>query len=285
MRPNSPYPIVVRPHSGPLTLDSVRSLHQRPARDAHGLFLAEGTRFLASGTDAGAPLAGLVVCRRHLTCPTAHAILARARDAPILELTPDEYARVSLAPDDGERRQKVLAVFHQTWAPLPDRVSPHDLWLGVESVRNPGNLGTLLRSAESAGAGGLLVFDHGPTAADPFDPAVVRASMGSIFAHRIVRTSHAAFRRWRGRSELSVVGACPEAPTDYRTLSYRRATVLMLGDERTGLSEGQRNSCDRLARIPMRGQADSLNLAMAGTLMLFEAFHHRHPAKGRRERG
>lgn len=116
-----------------------------------------------------------------------------------------------------------------------------------------------------------------PGGADPFDPQSVRASMGSIFAHRMIRTTHASFRKWARRGDLSVVGASPEAQTDYRSVTYRRGVVLMLGHERSGLSDGQRNTCDRMVRIPMVGSPDSLNLAMAGTLMLYEVLNQRRP--------
>ena len=106
--------------------------------------------------------------------------------------------------------------------------------------------------------------------------------MGSLFAHRLVRTTHRAFRRAPGRRGLLVLGGTPEATDDYRQPDYRRAVALMLGDERKGLSEGQRASCDGFVRIPMVGAPDSLNLAMAGTLMLYEALNQRAPPPNRK---
>jgi RNA methyltransferase, TrmH family len=100
---------------------------------------------------------------------------------------------------------------------------------------------------------------------------------------KLVFTSHQQFRKWRHRYEFNVLGADGGAATDYRCVSYRRPTLFMLGDERKGLSDAQRNSCDGFVRIPMAGTVDSLNLAMAGTLLLFEVRNQRHPIKIKRK--
>ncbi|AIE84681.1 tRNA/rRNA methyltransferase SpoU [Fimbriimonas ginsengisoli Gsoil 348] len=260
--------------------------------------MAEGARFLAAAWREAASFAGLVVCPALLHGEDAWGMVDRLRKAqvPTLRVDPRTYASVSLchsSPDDpverlpAAARQGILAIFRQRWEPLPDRLRRNDLWIGVESVRTPGNFGTMLRGGDAVGASGVIVFDRSeagtPTGPDPYDPAVVRATMGSLFAHRLIRTTHRDFRRWAGRSEISAIGATPEAATDYRSITYRRPVLLMMGDERAGLSDGQRGSCDRLVRIPMVGSPDSLNLAMAGTLMLYEAYNQRHPV-ARRER-
>jgi len=139
-------------------------------------------------------------------------------------------------------------------------------------------VGTILRTGDAVGASGLIVFDRSAEGSangvDPFDPGTVRATMGSIFRHRFVRTTHREFRRW-GR--LTAIGASPTATSDYRTIDYRRPVLMMLGDERAGLSEGQKRTCNTLARIPMTGHPDSLNIAMAGAVMLYEIHNQRHP--------
>lgn len=292
MRPNSsPLPVVVGRLDRPFTTEFVKSLQCRHARDETGSFLAGGARFLTCAWDNAATFAGLVICPALLHGTEAWEMVDALRGAGVLclRVQPDVYRELSFCrssePHDDRlpaaARQGVLAVLRQWWEPLPASVHRNDLWLAVESVRSAGNLGTLLRSADAAGATGLIVFDRSedgsPSGPDPYDPSVVRATMGSLFRHRMIRTTHRSFRRWRLRSEVSVVGATPEGAVDYRSLAYRRPVVLMLGDERTGLSDGQRNTCDRFARIPMAGGPDSLNLAMAGTLMLYEVYNQRHP--------
>jgi TrmH family RNA methyltransferase len=290
MRLSSPYPLVIRPVSGALTLDLVHDLRCREARDRHRLFLAEGVRFVSAALSHRTPIAGLVICPNLVRSPLAWSLVEQmeAARAPILRATPPEYRALSPGvSNDSEgtaaSHQGLLLVARQVWEPLPATVKKSECWIGVESIQTFGNLGTLLRSGDASGATGLLVFDRStegaPSGPDPYDPLAVRASMGSIFAHRMIRTTHSSFRKWARRTEISVVGATPEAEVDYRSITYRKAVVLMLGHERSGLSDGQRNTCDRLVRIPMVGSPDSLNLAMAGTLMLYEVLNQRCPAE------
>ncbi len=282
MRPSS------TPHRAPLSESFVLSLAERPNRDRHRLFLAEGTRFLAAASEAGFELAGLVVSPAGFACPVCGPLIRRhqARGVPLLRLRYPRFAEVVAAIRGREpafETQGVLALLRQPWEPLPSLVSPEDLWIGVESVQNPGNLGTILRTGDAVGASGVIVFDRSSegsaSGVDPFDPATVRATMGSIFRHRFVRTTHREFRRW-GR--LTVIGASPSAVLDYRQVDYRRPVLLMLGDERAGLSEGQKRTCDRLVQIPMIGHPDSLNIAMAGAVILYEIHNQRHPLDVRR---
>lgn len=290
MRPSlSPHPFVVRPYPGRIDLELVRELRGRRARDSTGLYLAEGARFLHRAVRGHVAIAGVVICPYLLVGLAQREAVTRLQEAgvPLVKATRAEYASLTLgASAEGENsasRQGVMLVMHQRWEPLPSQFAAGECWIGVESIRVPGNLGTLLRSGEAAGASGLIVFDrsaegssNGP---DPYDPSVVRATMGSIFAHRMIRTTHRQFRRWPGRAGVAVIGGAGEAECDYRALRYDRPTLLMLGDEGAGLSEAQRNTCDTLVRIPMAGALDSLNLAMAGTLMLYEVYHRHHPLK------
>jgi len=266
----------VRPLEGGPDFSLIRGLRDRAVRDDHGLFLAEGTRNLVSAMDRGVEFAALVTSPSLFVGNLAFVLTNKLRKAgvPIWSLPAESFCPLCQTGD----AQGVIAVLRQRWQPLPEPVSAQDLWLGVESIRTYGNLGTLLRSADAVGANGLMVFASATTP-DPYDPACVRAAMGSLFTHRIVRTSHRDFRRWSRRWETTVVGATGEADVDYRSVTYRRPTILMLGDEREGLSEGQRNTCDLFVKIPMVGSPDSLNVAMAGTVLLYEAFGQRHPVR------
>jgi TrmH family RNA methyltransferase len=279
MRPDpQPRSIVVRPISD-LSPELILSLRERQTRDARGLYVAEGVRFLCAAADSSSAFAGLLICPSLMSGTLPFTIITRAQKAgcPVLRCPEHQFKDLAATHD----AQGVIMVMRQPREPLPDRVGRNDLWLGVESILSPGNLGTLLRAAEAAGATGLIAFGNPIERADPFDPATVRASMGSIFSHRYVATNHRDFRRWQRRYELTVVGATGEAKVDYRSLSYRRPTVLMLGHERSGLSDGQRATCDALVRIPMQGRPDSLNVAMAGTILLYEAFNQRSPVRRR----
>lgn len=281
----SPYPIVVRLEPQ-FNSELVISLHQRRARDDKGLFLAEGARFLSQAIEHSAAFAGLVICPPRLAGSLLREQVTRLErlGVPLIKVGLRDYASLSpgtsTAGENNAAGQGVIAVLRQAWEPHLPEMNPSDLWIGVESVRSAGNLGTLLRAGAAAGATGLVVFDRSEggseSGADPYDPSAVRATMGALFGHRLLRTTHRAFRR-QAAGMIAVVGATGEASLDFRSADYRRPSLIMLGDERQGLSDGQRKSCGELVRIPMVGSPDSLNLAMAGTLMLYEAFRQRNP--------
>jgi TrmH family RNA methyltransferase len=165
--------------------------------------------------------------------------------------------------------QNVLAVFHQRWAPVPEaaRIANKDVWLALEEVRDPGNLGTIIRTVDAAGARGVILIG---ACCDPYSRECVRASMGSIFAVPLVKMSREAFLEWRGAWKGDVVGTHLGSAEDFRNVSYRGPTLLLMGSEGPGLSEAMAMACTRLVKIPMAGRLDSLNLAVATALLLYE---------------
>ncbi len=184
------------------------------------------------------------------------------------------FGQLSYAPEPSG----IAAVLRQRWTSIKG-LTPgfRSAWLAVEHVRSEGNLGTLLRTSEAAGFDGIFFLGPG---VDPHAPGVVRASMGSILTRRLVRCQADEFRRWKERHRVTCYGATPDGEIDYRTPSYNGPVVVMLGDERRGLSNRQRALCDAYLRIPMRGSLNSLNLAMAGSLLAFEVYNRRFPARG-----
>jgi TrmH family RNA methyltransferase len=161
----------------------------------------------------------------------------------------------------------------QRWEPLY-RVDPADglCWVVVETVQTPGNLGTILRTCDAVGAGGLILLRK---ETDPYHPAAVRASMGSLFTPRLVRTNFAEFVAWKQRHACTLVGTSPAAPVDYHGVDYASPVLLFMGWEREGISRDQQALCDVMVRIPMVGGCDSLNLAIATGVMLYEIFNQR----------
>jgi TrmH family RNA methyltransferase len=140
------------------------------------------------------------------------------------------------------------------------------VWLALGGIRSAGNLGTILRTALSAGATGALLLD--PTT-DPFDPVTVRASMGAVLALPLARMTAAHLAAWKRRTGVLVVGSSPDAPRDFRAVPRRRPTVLVLGCERQGMSRSQRRICDLTVSIPMAPGCDSLNVGVAAGILLF----------------
>jgi len=160
-------------------------------------------------------------------------------------------------------------VFAQALTPL-EALDPRAAacWLALEQVRDPGNLGTIVRTADAAGCGGVILVGD---CCDPFSLEAVRATMGSIFAVPIAKATTAQFLDWRRAWPGSVVGTLLSASVDYRSADYRRPSLILMGAEQSGLTPALAAACDVAVKIPMRGRADSLNLSVATGLMIYEA--------------
>jgi TrmH family RNA methyltransferase len=191
--------------------------------------------------------------------------------APIAYLTNDLFARLSTR----DRPAGLAAVVRSTYHGLADLpVESDSLFVALHLIGNPGNLGTIVRTAASTGVSAVLLLDH---TADPFAPSAVRASMGAIFAVPIVAVPDAeTFLRWAGRHRLTVVTTSPAAQQNHWATSYPLPGVLVLGGERDGLPQQLLDHSDVAVRIPMTGTADSLNAAIAAGVMLYE-MRRRHP--------
>ena len=175
--------------------------------------------------------------------------------------------------------QMVVGVFGQRWLkPEAIRAQDGDLWIALDRVRDPGNLGTIIRTADCAGAKGIILVGE---TTDPWSIEAVRATMGSLFHMPVARMGVEAFLQWRKGWPGMVVGTHLEGAVDYRGVDYSGKPVLLLmGNEQQGLPPALAESCDRLCLIPMAGQADSLNLAVATGVMVFEIRRHALVMKG-----
>ncbi len=266
-----------QPHGRPPDLAWLASLRRREVRDARRHAFVEGVRFLFRAVESDIRILGAVAAPGMLRNEPAWKALHRleARNVPLLRITAAEFRALSGAKEP----QGVGLWIEQAWTPL-DGVAPgrHSLWVAFEHVRAPGNLGTILRTCEATGVDGVLFLGD---ATDPYDPDVVRASMGSLFGVRLARATHEEARGWFRRTGAYVVGASARAFRDYRAVDYRRPVVLMIGCERQGLSPAQEDLCDKLVRIPMAGRVDSLNVAAATAVMLYEVFGQRRPVAAR----
>lgn len=193
--------------------------------------------------------------------------LARDRPEPTLRVSARQFDALSAAREPSG----IGAVVRQRWSKLPPRSAP-GLWLGLERVRSPGNVGALLRTCEAVGVRGLVLLGE---QVDPFDPVAIRATMGSVFGMPLVRAEASEVETWKRRANVRVLGAAGEGARDYTDRVWRGRVLLQLGCERGGLSETQRALCDELVAIPMTGEVDSLNVAVAGGVLLYEARRQR----------
>jgi RNA methyltransferase, TrmH family len=249
------------------TLAHARKLAKdRAVRDASGLFFIEGVRNFVRVVDRQFDIATILFSEKLLTAPLARKLVRQLRRAgvPTLNLTPEQFRQISTT----ERASGIAALVNQRWSKLA-AISPRDglCWVAIESVRSAGNLGTLIRTAEAVGgAGFILIGDR----IDPFDPDVIRASMSGIFCQQFVRSSLPQLGNWLQRHDCQAIGASPDGSIDLHQFQFPRSTLLFLGAERQGLTPQQRDLCHHLVGIPMVGEADSLNLGVAGSLFLYE---------------
>lgn len=264
-------------------LASVLALRERAERDRGGRFQIEGLRFLISAIDAGLPIETLVYSPADLTHPASRGMARDLISRRIPSIAVDSATLLSLA--NREDPQGLIAVTRQFTQPLAMFTPAAGLcWLAVDSIESPGNLGTLLRTAECVGAAGLIAVDEGalsPGGVDPYDPGCVRASMGAIFRQRLVRATFDDVRTWARRHGAAIVGTSPGAKRDYVHARYDRPVVLYLGSEKKGMAEERQHGCDLMVRIPMVGESDSLNVGIAGSIMLYELFNRSRLAQSR----
>jgi TrmH family RNA methyltransferase len=162
-----------------------------------------------------------------------------------------------------------MAVFEQRWSQLPDAPAEASeaTWLALEEVRDPGNLGTIIRTVDAVAARGVILVG---ASCDPYSPEAVRASMGSIFNVPLVRVEAGAFLAWLKAWRGDIVGTRIQATSDFRAVDYCGPTLLAMGSEGSGMSEALTGACTRLVKIPMAGRLDSLNLAIATALALYQ---------------
>lgn len=256
---------------GNATIKRIRALRQRKAREERGEFFIEGIRIVAEAARTGAGIETLVVAPDLLTSNFGHELVQQQRQqgGSVLEVTGPVFE--SLSSKEGP--QGLGAVVRQRWELLAEvRLGAELCWVALDSAQDPGNIGTILRTCDAVGGAGLILL--GPSA-DPYDPGAVRASMGALFAQRLVRASFAEFAAWKRRHGYAVVGTSGVAPVDYQAVRYPTPLVLLMGSERLGLPAEQQALCDAMVGIPMVGRSDSLNLAVATGVMLYEIFNQR----------
>jgi len=273
-RPNAPGRVgqvkEITSLANPIIKD-IKALQQKKTREETGTFMAEGLKLVIDALELGWSIRTLIYAKEAREKPLVAQVAAKtiARGGQVLEVS--EKVLTSITRRDNP--QSVTGVFDSRWTDLRDvRPQQGETWVALDRVRDPGNLGTIIRTADAAGASGVILVGE---CTDPFSLETVRATMGSIFALPMVMTSPDAFLAWKKTSGAQLVATHLAGAVDYRTIDYKRKpVVLMMGNEQSGLPEQLASQADALARIPQMGRADSLNLAVATGVMLFEARRH-----------
>lgn len=248
------------------TVKSLRGLREKKHRKAAGKFLAEGLRLLTDARECGHLPETLVMASGR----DAHPLLDKlegevmASGGEVIETSPDILSKIT----GKSNPQAVAGVFAEFDTSLDSIARERaDIWLVAQALRDPGNLGTMLRTGDAVGAGGLILIDD---CADPFSVEAVRASMGAVFTQRIARAEWSEFLPWLRSGSAQLVAASLRDAVPYRGAPYSSPCFILVGNESQGLPEEYEAACDLRVTIPMKGRADSLNAAMAGTVLAYE---------------
>jgi len=249
----------------------LRGLERKKIRMETGCFLAEGARLAEQALLRGWHVETLITGPDEQPAAHIQALIDHVieKGGQHIQVT----ARLLGSISRKHNPQAVLSEIRQKPLQLdllqPD---PAGLWMGLYEIRDPGNLGTILRTLDCAGAAGIILIGN---CCDPYSPEAVRASMGSVFDVALARTDFTRFDQWRRENGLKLIGASMKGPHSHTETDFITPGLILMGNEQSGLPDEVETACDHLCRIPMRGGADSLNLAQASAVLLYGAWRQR----------
>lgn len=246
-------------------IKALRALETKKGRVEQQAFLSEGLRHVVEAVRRGWRVRRLVLSQSAgAGAPLLEAMEGcRRSGGRVLRVTDELMTRIARR----DNAQSVIAVIEQRWAGLEAvQAAPGVTWLALEGIRDPGNLGSIVRSADAFGIAGIMLIGH---TVDPYSTEAVRASMGSIVNVPMVRVDEAAFLAWHCGWSGRTIGTHLSASESPDCLARGPASLLLMGNEQSGLPPRIAAVCNHLVRIPMRPGADSLNLAAATAIMLY----------------
>lgn len=248
------------------TIKRLKSLREKKHRKREGHFLAEGLRILTEALDEGITPEILVLVEDTELHPLAEKLEIATADAGGTVIETSEAIIAKLTGKSNP--QSIVGVYKDHPSDLLelDRNSAN-IWMVAQSLRDPGNLGTILRTGDAVGAGGLILVDD---CVDPFSVEAVRSSMGAIFTQKITQTGWDEFINWLRSGDGQLVGSSLNTDKDYQAVTYQKPAFLLVGNEAQGLPPEYEEQCDTLVKIPMMGKADSLNAAIATAVIAYE---------------
>lgn len=263
-------PREITAYSNPL-IKRIRALREKRHRREEGLFVAEGLRILTEARETGRLPLYLFYARENGGHPLVQILIndVEAAGGEAIETIPDILSKLS-GKDNPQAVVGVYAEFTRTLASLDRDASA--IWLVAERLRDPGNLGTILRTGDAVGAGALILIDD---CVDPFSVEAVRASMGALFTIPIVQCGWNEFIGWLRTGSGQLVGLSLDTDVDFRRAHYAAPTFLLTGNEAQGMPDTYARACDLLVKIPMLGKADSLNAAVATAVVAYQLLGER----------
>lgn len=252
-----------------------KSLDRKKVRVETGLFMAEGARHVGEGLALGWRLEALLFSAAAEARPAVQGLAQQGVQAGARVARVSDRVLEAVAKRDNA--QSVIGLFHQRFATLQD-LTHAPFIIALERIRDPGNLGTILRTLDSVGGGGVVLLEE---SCDPFSIEAVRASMGSIFAAPVVKADFADFNAWRMGQGFTMVGTTLKGSTRHTDTDFGAKTVLLMGNEQSGMPDHWADACDTKVRLPMAGRADSLNLAIATAVTAYEIWRQKSFAGAR----
>jgi TrmH family RNA methyltransferase len=253
--------------SNPL-VKQVRGLREKKNRRREGLFIAEGLRILTEAREAGF-LPEVLFYWENMRHPLLDTLIAETEAAggEAIETNADILHKLS-GKDNPQTVLGVYRAFDLSLERIDRDAAP--LWIVAQSLRDPGNLGTILRTGDAVGAGGLILLDE---CVDPFSVEAVRATMGALFTQKIAAAPWDEFLPWLRAGEGQLIGTSLNASLDYQEPGYTKPAFVLVGNEAQGLPDAYEAECDLLVKMPMLGKADSLNAAVATAVMAYEVIN------------
>lgn len=242
----------------------IRALAQRKYREKDNVFLTEGLRHALEAAETGWVFETVAIEEDARNHPLVKKLLAIVQKQKCHCLTVPAKLMESITTRDNA--QAVVAVIKQHWQPIKD--VQKGLWVALEEIRDPGNLGTIMRTADAVGAKGIILIGN---TCDPYSLEAIRASMGSFPHVALVRCSAQEFVTFASNKKFNIVGTHLKATHDYRQLDYGNDCIILMGNEQAGLTDALAAVCTARVKIPMQGKADSLNVAVATAVVLYEA--------------
>lgn len=252
-------------------IKSLRKLTDSKERAATNTYLAEGLRVVGQAVDSGAQIQQLLYCDELLVSDYGRKLVTKLTEDPSVEII-DVSKEVFKSLARKDKPQGIAAVISLKWSELSDIHSiSTGVWVALEAVQNPGNLGTVLRTCDAVGAKGLILLDH---STDPYDPAAVKASMGAIFTIPVFKADLVEFGHFLQQNPaLTTIGTSDKSKQDYFEFDFPDPLLLLMGSEREGLSFSYQQLCQSMISIPMEGDCDSLNLSVATGVMLYQVYN------------
>lgn len=252
----------------------IRKLRERKEQKRTGLFYMEGTRIVGEALEKGAEIETLVVCPELLKTDYSMELWQKAQKQglDILEVSRPVFESLAVK----ENPQGLAAVAKTRFFSLDDLDTTHGIIVALTEIADPGNLGTIIRTADAVDAQGVILIGDSTS---PYDIGSIRGTMGAIFSTKIIRTTLPEFLAWKKQTGLQLIGTSDKSATDYVDIAYADPVILLMGSERAGMSPEEFEACDEIAAIPMMRSSDSLNLAVATGIMLYQIFNQHRARK------